>query len=625
MGLKDLLIDAQDGSFTIIHSTPGEAPTPKIFKSRDLGYGDNAPFITKELPGVNNLNLHEDGDKLFERAKDDTKRISRFLLTGEGISFIAKEAAIQRTNPQSLISPTNRVRLPLNLLAQIPVAGTGAHIRRDGALDTTFESNFNYNPERGGGKKYDKEYKDIIEADEGNDTREFEFGSDHTLLGILNNSLSSQNLIIKEYGGGAGSAYGIGRTQIQRYGHVLKRDHTSYPKSITKARQREKLRVTTQKYGLGNPDEPAKRQVNGDYVVNQIRSRDEINISDIFARENLELPESEKLKDFIRFKIALVDTSNPLKDEVLLFRAFLNNINDNFTGDWNSFKYNGRAENFYTYNGFDRDISFSFQVAPQAGVELRPLYDKLNYFVGSTAPVYHERRMRGRYARLSIGNWCNEIPGFFKNISLSWSNRYPWEINYLGPEVPEEEDIIDQHPLILDVNCTFKPIHDYTPENRTDIPFIIPKRKLKITEKPPTVTPIKPPKPTPIPSNVIERDIVGEVPEPTPLPPSEPPMKIQFARVYSATTVDGKDGGRTDYGTFVDETNVPTQQNLGVDAATGLTRTQLHLQSLDHIDANQPNDSSTSGDNTGPTAAQQKIIDAARARRATPTDPNRPF
>ena len=71
-------------------------------------------------------------------------------------------------------------------------------------------------------------------------------------------------------GEGEVGVFGVaGTTQIQRYEHVLKRDHTSYPKSISKARQREKLRVTTQRYGLGNPDEPAKRQVNGDYVVNQ--------------------------------------------------------------------------------------------------------------------------------------------------------------------------------------------------------------------------------------------------------------------------------------------------------------------------------------------------------------------
>ena len=138
------------------------------------------------------------------------------------------------------------------------------------------------------------------------------------------------------------------------------------------------------------------------------------------------------------------------------------------------------------------------------------------------------------------------------------------------------------------------------------------------------MVPLKPIQPF-VPPIEIEKIVTGEIPEIPPPTILEPPMKVQFARVYSATTVGGGDGGRIDYGTFVDETNVPTQQNLGVDAATGLTRTQLHLQSLDHIDANQPNDSSTSGDNTGPTAAQQKIIDAARARRATPTDPNRPF
>ena len=616
MGLKQLLIDQGDTFRQRLLTPDYTAP----------GDSNIAPLVFKELPRVNeDPNSGEGvigglidsisegfipggGTLAFERAKDDTQRITKFLLTGDGISFVAKEAAIQRTNPQSLISPTNRTRLPLNLLAQIPLAGTGTHVRRDGGLDTTFESNFNYDPEKRGGKKYDKEYKDIKEADKANNTRENEFDSDHTLLGILNKSLNSQNLIIKEYSGGAGSVFGVaGTTQIQRYEHVLKRDHTSYPKSISKARQREKLRVTTQRYGLGNPDEPAKRQVNGYYVVNQQKSRDEINISGIFARENLELPASENLKDYIRFKIALVDTSDPLKDEVLLFRAFLNSINDSFTGDWNSFKYNGRAENFYTYNGFDRDISFSFQVAPQTGVELKPLYDKLNYFVGSTAPVYKERRMRGRYARLSIGNWCNEIPGFFKSINLAWTSRYPWEINYLGPEVPSENDVISQHPLLLDVSCTFKPIHDYTPESRTDVPFIIPKRKPIITDKPPDVAPIEslPPESFDLPT--AERNVVGgtqelnfdqDVQYETDTPKStEHPMNVQFARVYSATTPGGGDGGTTDYGTFSDESQIPSVQNLtaaGYDQQTGLSPTQRHLQSLDYMEG-QADDSSTSG------------------------------
>ena len=61
------------------------------------------------------------------------------------------------------------------------------------------------------------------------------------------------------------------------------------------------------------------------------------------------------------------------------FRAFLDTINDNYTSEWNSTKYVGRGENFYTYQGFDRKVSFGFTVAAQSKVELMPMYRKLNF------------------------------------------------------------------------------------------------------------------------------------------------------------------------------------------------------------------------------------------------------
>ena len=192
-------------------------------------------------------------------------------------------------------------------------------------------------------------------------------------------------------------------------------------------------------------------------------------MADVFQRVNLteRFEDAENLKDFIKFKIALVDTSNPLNDEVLSFRAFLENMNDNYTGNWNSYTYNGRAEQFHTYSGFDRNISFNFKVTPQSMIELKPLYRKLNYLVSSTAPEYVNRRMRGRYVRLTMGDWCYEVPGFFPSIGLSWSSNYPWEMN------PDNDNALSQHPLILDVRCTFRPIHDFTPESKIDKPFII--------------------------------------------------------------------------------------------------------------------------------------------------------
>ena len=484
MGLKKLLIDSGEN-----------------FRPRDLDYGDNAPLITKRLPGVEEnpeSNTREVVDDLTsglipggaltagERAITDTKRISKFLLTREGITFLANEAIGQRMNPQSLISPTNRTRTPLNLLAQIPATITGTHIRRDGILDTVFEGNFNYDFDRNGGLKYEKELRDILNS--GLEGREGYSDSSETpssiggLLGTLENISNKKGSVIpnpqtlltlynnfqidpglstiREYPGGAGSTFGIGNTRIKKYEDVGRPDEDFIQQEINKGK--EKIRT---KYLTGDPS--LNPSPDGTYTYNS-PTVDQINVSDVFQRVNLteKFEDAENLKDFIKFKIALVDTSNPLNDEVLSFRAFLENMNDNYTGNWNSYTYNGRAEQFHTYSGFDRNMSFNFKVAPQSMIELKPLYRKLNYLVSSTAPEYVNRRMRGRYVRLTIGDWCYEVPGFFPSIGLSWSSNYPWEMN------PDNEDMLSQHPLILDVSCTFKPIHDFTPESKIDKPFI---------------------------------------------------------------------------------------------------------------------------------------------------------
>ena len=534
MGLKKLLIDSGED-----------------FRQRSFGYGDDAPLITKELPGVeenpqsNTRNLVDSLTEGFipggaltagERAITDTERISKFLLTGEGISFLATEVAGQRMNPQSLISPTNRTRTPLNLLAQIPSNIAGLHFRRDGVLDTVIENNYNYDFNQRGGKKYETELREIVRLDD-------EQSYDSTLKGLYTNLQAGQDpSLIREYPGGADSTFGIGTTRIKKYEDVGRPNETDIQIAINK--EVEKIRGLSQ-YKEGEPD--GSPVVNGEYNYST-PTVDKVNVADVFPRFSFEAnEEAEQLKDFIKFKIALVDTENPLNDEVLLFRAFLESLNDNFIGNWNSYKYNGRAENFYTYNGFDREINFSFKVAPQSMVELKPLYRKLNYLVSSTAPEYVNRRMRGRYVRLTIGDWCYEVPGFFPTIGLSWTNNFPWETD------PYDSDLISQHPLILNVNCTFKPIHDFTPESKIDKPFII-RKSTYVPEWP------NPPKPDPAPDEITSlppRAVDNNLPTPELQQLSQVNLNnavtdtqkdIQFSRVYSPSKDGGDDGVTINYG-----------------------------------------------------------------------------
>ena len=138
----------------------------------------------------------------------------------------------------------------------------------------------------------------------------------------------------------------------------------------------------------------------------------------------------------------------------LAFRAFLTDFSDNFSGDWAGTKYVGRGEELYNYQGFKRDISFSFKVAAFSKADMQPLYNKLNLLVGSTAPTYRNGNfMMGTLTKVTIGDYLVQTSGFISSVGLSWDSNIPWEMETEGERLPHA----------LDVSIAFTPIHDFIP------------------------------------------------------------------------------------------------------------------------------------------------------------------
>ena len=188
-------------------------------------------------------------------------------------------------------------------------------------------------------------------------------------------------------------------------------------------------------------------------------------------------------RDMIRFRFEAIDNDTdvgkPLNSDVMVFRAFLDDLGDDFTAEHNTFKYNGRGEEFYTYKGFKRSISLSFKIAAQSRHEMMPLYRKLNFLVSNTAPDYGKSgRMKTPYMRMTVGHYFNRIPGIINSVKLNWDKDYPWEINLDGPEeVDDNGNTVSQTlilPHILDVNLSFTPIHNFLPQKGIQTPFILP-------------------------------------------------------------------------------------------------------------------------------------------------------
>ena len=227
---------------------------------------------------------------------------------------------------------------------------------------------------------------------------------------------------------------------------------------------RREERVNTGDPGA-QPDETFT--ING-FAANRV---DKINALEIHEVTNGTNFNHIKYRDLVKFRFEAIQTESPETSDVMVFRAFLENFNDSYNANWNSFKYNGRGEEFFTYNSFKRGFDFSFKIAAQSEAEMHPLYRKLNYLASTLAPDYGDGgRMRGNYLRLTIGHYMDRVPGFLSSLQIKWMKDYPWEIALTKPETKNSKEIL---PHVLDVSCNFTPIHNFVPKKSMDSsPFI---------------------------------------------------------------------------------------------------------------------------------------------------------
>jgi hypothetical protein len=212
------------------------------------------------------------------------------------------------------------------------------------------------------------------------------------------------------------------------------------------------------------------RTTDGNVDPNQSAYSDLLNITPSTTLTEAQNPDNDYFnKDLIKFFFEVINpTAVDAPSDYLFFRAYLNGIGDNFKGEWQPYKYVGRAENFYKYAGFSRDVSLSFTIYAHSRAEMLPLYQKLNKLLGATAPTYGGNGyMLGNLIKLTAGTYFNSVPGIVNSINLKPSFEAGWDINrdIDGMPIKEETDTyVGQIPKMIEVDMTFTPIHDFTPQ-----------------------------------------------------------------------------------------------------------------------------------------------------------------
>ena len=403
------------------------------------------PFVLNSIDTKleSRINLQQ---QVTKRA-DDLVRITKLLVSRPGLKFIANTSLLTlsenikksekldlRSAGRAGLQTAKSVGSTLaTILLQVPVSGTGIRFSADELAGTTY-------------------YRNKFFSFRGQSTSELRNPNGNFVTGQprQKKELSKESTLV----------------DIKSFEGLEDKPYLQRNQEKVKELEEQKILQNTidVKLKMGGPTGGIKTELNTDSKNYQV-----------VTTEPLEIDE-----DIIPFKIEVKDK---FTSYFIYFRAYLEDLSDNFKGEWNSFKYIGRGEPFFNYTGFDRNIGFSFKIAATSRAELIPLYQKLNFLVGSTAPNYSSlvdidsttgenttigTFMSANYVILTIGDYLVEVPGFFESIDVNWDKSYPWEIKRGRPGEQNENQVIETEdikilPHLLDVRVSFRPIHNFVP------------------------------------------------------------------------------------------------------------------------------------------------------------------
>jgi hypothetical protein len=438
-------------------------------------------------------------------SKIDKERIRKFYEDDpRGATFKRKQIELQLTNPltqtgnsffklgneykdlgaRGLLGNNRIYNNGRNTLASVGLSGTGLRATRQGLLpiDT--------------GAKY---YLDVVSAESRLST--YEVTNTNRLL-ILNNlkmtsgatfnrpfagivqanklGISLNKNLLFDYLTGPGSVYGLGKTTIKR---SKDSDTRGAATKYTSMKGMTYDNIISQ--NLNNTTDGIRTTaIQAGYVTGSVDTREKIYSYNYDTKVTLSTKKSDKINfdkivsiinkdpwttdkstnDLIKFGFECIDNDNPLASIFLQFRAYLDGgISDSNQGEWNSFRYIGRGEEFFTYQGFTRTITFAFKIAAQSSEELLPIYDKINYLMSQVYPDYSSKTniMRAPVVRLTIGDYLYRVPGILQNVNLQVDQATSWEIRQLDEK---KRIMLGELPQQLSVNVTFKPIMDELPK-----------------------------------------------------------------------------------------------------------------------------------------------------------------
>lgn len=169
-------------------------------------------------------------------------------------------------------------------------------------------------------------------------------------------------------------------------------------------------------------------------------------------------------QDFIKFYFTgpkLQAGNQTDEDDIIVFRAIMNNLSDTFSPSWTAQQIIGRADPNYHYTQVTRDLQLDFTVYATDRDELKPIWRKLNALAGYTAPEYDPNSiaLKAPWMRITIGDLFVQQPVIITSLGYTLHDSdTTWEINF------EDDPTMMQVPHKVSVSIGLTPIMDQLPQ-----------------------------------------------------------------------------------------------------------------------------------------------------------------
>ena len=130
--------------------------------------------------------------------------------------------------------------------------------------------------------------------------------------------------------------------------------------------------------------------------------------------------------DFIPLKFYSI-----FQNQTVQFRCTVTELSETFSPTWDTNKFIGNPFSFYTYQGVERSLTFSFKVFSLNLLEHRMAWQRLSFLAGLTYPQGFNGgsgAVAPPLIKFTLGDMYNKKDAFIDSLNFNIDANTPWEV-----------------------------------------------------------------------------------------------------------------------------------------------------------------------------------------------------